>query len=181
MSKGLFRRAVSLLAAAVLILPLLIPAVPAAQNDGIVIIRTVSDFLELAKNCTLDTWSQGKIVRLEADLDLSGSGFAPIPTFGGTFDGSGHTISGLSITADGSHQGLFRYLQPGGQVENLNVRGTVAPGGSAEQVGGIVGCNRGTLSLCSFTGTVKGSADVGGIVGVNEASGRVTGCTSIVN
>ena len=179
MLKQVFRRAVCLLTAAVLTLPLMIPAVPAAQSGDTVVIRTVSDLLELAENCTLDTWSQDKLVRLEADLDLSGSGFAAIPTFGGTFIGNNHTISGLSITADGSHQGLFRYLQPGGQVENLTVRGTVAPGGSAEQVGGIVGCNRGTLSLCSFTGTVKGSADVGGIVGVNEATGRVTGCTSI--
>ena len=179
MSKRFFRRAVSLLAVVVLVLPMLIPAVPAAQSGDTVVIRTVSDLLELAKNCTLDVWSQGKTVELEADLDLSGSDFAAIPTFGGTFQGNNHTISGLSITADGSHQGLFRYLQPGGKVENLTVRGTVTPGGSAEQVGGIVGCNQGTLSLCSFMGTVKGSADVGGIVGVNEAAGRVTGCTSI--
>ena len=179
MSRRFFRRCLCLLTAAVLALAWMIPAVPAAQYDGIVIIRTVSDFLDLAKNCTLDTWSQGKIVRLEADLDLSGSGFTAIPTFGGTFQGNDHTISGLSVTGDGSHQGLFRYLQPGGQVERLSVQGTVAPGGSAEQVGGIVGCNRGTLYLCSFTGTVKGSADVGGIVGVNEAAGRVTGCISV--
>ena len=178
MSKRLFRRAVSLLASAVLILSTLTPAVPAVQSGDTVVIRTVSDFLELAKNCTLDTWSQGKTVYLEADLDLSGSGFAAIPTFGGTFQGNDHTISGLSITGDGSHQGLFRYLQPGGQVKNLTVRGTVAPGGSAGQVGGIVGRSQGTLSLCTFVGMVKGSADVGGIVGVNGATGRVTGCTS---
>lgn len=168
-----------MLAAAVLILPLLTFTVPAAQDGDTVVIRTVSDLIELAKNCTLDTWSQGKTVQLEADLDLSGSGFTAIPTFGGTFNGNNHTISGLSITVDGSHLGLFRYLQPGGRVSSLTVRGTVAPGGSAEQVGGIVGCNQGTLSLCSFTGTVKGSADVGGIVGVNETTGRVTGCISI--
>lgn len=176
--KGFFRRAACLLAATAMLLPALIPAVPAAQSGDTVVVRSVPDFLELAKNCTLDTWSQGKTVYLEADLDLSGSSFAPIPTFGGTFQGGNHTISGLSITGDGSHQGLFRYLQPGGQIKNLTVRGTVAPGGSAEQVGGIVGRNQGTLSLCTFVGMVKGSADVGGVVGVNETTGRVTGCTS---
>lgn len=90
----------------------------------------MADLLELTRNCSLDTWSQGKTVRLAADLDLTGAAFTPIPTFGGTFDGQGHTISGLSLTANGSKQGLFRTIQPGGVVENLNVSGTVAPGGA---------------------------------------------------
>ena len=81
----------------------------------------MADLLELAQRCSLDTWSQGKTVRLEADLDLAGTAFTPIPTFGGTFDGQGHTISGLSLTGSGSKQGLFRTIQSGGVVENLTV------------------------------------------------------------
>ena len=52
-------------------------------------LRTAEDLAELSRNCTLDSWSQGKTVYLEADLDLSGTEFAPIPTFGGTFEGQG--------------------------------------------------------------------------------------------
>lgn len=178
MLKRVLHRAMCLLTAAAVMLPLPAAAAPAAQAGDVISISSPAQLIELAKSCTLDTWSQGKTVRLNADLDLTGLDFAPIPTFGGTFLGNNHTISGLSVTGDGSHQGLFRYIQPGGTVQNLTVRGTVAPGGSAECVGGIAGRNYGTLSRCTFVGTVKGSADVGGLVGVNEGGGRVSACTS---
>lgn len=131
----------ALLTAVCLLFSLAQPA--AAAGTGEITITTVADLLELTRNCSLDTWSQGKTVRLAADLDLTGAAFTPIPTFGGTFDGQGHTISGLSLTANGSKQGLFRTIQPGGVVENLNVSGTVAPGGSQTNVGGIAGVNGG--------------------------------------
>ena len=83
------------------------------RPDGSTIyLESLSDFLNFAQQCTLDTWSQGKTVVLTCDLNLAGSGFTPIATFGGTFDGGGYTISGFSLRADGSVQGLFRYLQP---------------------------------------------------------------------
>lgn len=72
------------------------PAALAAEGGDTVFVRTAEDLVQLAENCTLDSWSQGRIVRLEADIDLSGTDFTPIPTFGGTFEGQGHTISGLS-------------------------------------------------------------------------------------
>lgn len=62
MSKQFIRRSLCLLTAMVLTLPLMVSAVPAAQSGGTVVIRTVSDLLELAKDCTLDIWSQGKTV-----------------------------------------------------------------------------------------------------------------------
>ena len=179
MSKRFFCRAMCLLTAAVLTLPLLVPAALAAQTGDTVMIRTVSDLLELAKSCTLDTWSQGKTVRLEVDLDLTSSGFTAIPTFDGTFLGNNHTISGLSITNDGSRQGLFRYLQPSGQVTNLTVRGTVAPGGSAGQVGGIVGVNEttGRVTGCVSFAVVSGKLRTGGVAGKN--AGILLSCTNI--
>lgn len=164
----------ALLTAVCLLFSLAQPA--AAAGTGEITITTVADLLELTRNCSLDTWSQGKTVRLAADLDLTGAAFTPIPTFGGTFDGQGHTISGLSLTANGSKQGLFRTIQPGGVVENLNVSGTVAPGGSQTNVGGIAGVNGGTIRSCTFSGPVSGKAAVGGIAGRNQETGQIADC-----
>ena len=76
----------SLLLAAVLILSLVAPAALAAENTGSIYLRTTEDLAELSRNCTLDSWSQGKTVYLEADIDLTGVDLSPIPTFGGTFE-----------------------------------------------------------------------------------------------
>ena len=153
-------------------------ALPAwAAEESAITISSVEDLQRFGQNCALDTWSQGKTVTLTADLDLSGVDFAPIPTFGGTFLGQGHTISGLQITAAGSTQGLFRYIQPSGVVQDLTVEGTVAPGGTRSTVGGIVGSNAGTLQDCVFYGAVQGDTTVGGIAGYNSVTGEITGCS----
>ncbi len=164
----------------------LVPPALAEEPDGgeapaeveAVVIRSMEDLLALSQNCALDTWSQGRAVTLAADLDLAGSGFSPIPTFGGTFDGQGHTISGLNLTADGSAAGLFRYIQAGGTVTRLRVTGIVAPGEGPSQVGGIAGVNRGHIVDCEFEGSVRGEEQVGGIVGLNDLSGEISGCRS---
>nr|WP_326184327.1 GLUG motif-containing protein [uncultured Oscillibacter sp.] len=169
-------KAACLLLAVWLLAGLTLPAAWAAPA-GEVAISSAEDLLDFAKNCSLDTWSQGRTVRLTADIDLSGRTFAPIPTFGGTFLGDGHAISGLRITASGSSIGLFRYLQAGAVVQDLQVSGSVAPGGSRSSVGGIAGVNAGAIRNCAFQGTVKGDAAVGGIVGRNEEAGEVAACS----
>ena len=151
--------------------------IPALAQEETVHIRTVQDLQAFAKSCTLDSWSRGKTAVLEADLDLTGVSFSGIPTFGGMFDGGGHTISGLSLTGDGSTQGLFRSVQKGAVVQDLRVEGTVSPTGTRDIVGGVAGRNQGTLLRCSFSGTVRGGTDAGGIAGRNEAGGELTGCT----
>lgn len=150
---------------------------PALAQDETVHLRTVQDLQAFAQSCTLDSWSRGKTAVLEADLDLTGVRFSGIPTFGGVFDGGGHTISGLSLTGDGGTQGLFRSVQKGAVVQDLRVEGTVSPTGTRDTVGGIAGRNEGTLLRCTFSGTVQGGTDVGGIAGKNEAGGELTGCT----
>ena len=117
----------SLLLAAVLLLSLIAPAALAAGTADTIYLRTAEDLAGFSRNCTLDSWSQGKTVYLEADIDLTGVDFAPIPTFGGTFEGQGHTISGLSITGSGNVRGLFRYIQPTGSVRDLHVRAASLP------------------------------------------------------
>ena len=76
-------------------------------------IGTVDDLLQLADSCRLDSWSKNRTVYLDADLELTGTGFAGIPSFSGVFEGQGHTISGLSLVDDGSVIGFFRYVQQG--------------------------------------------------------------------
>lgn len=169
-----------LCALAMVVLLLFSSSAPAAQalsqSGSTVVISSVSDFEDFAKSCSLDSWSQGKTVTLTCSLNLTGSSFTSIPTFGGTFDGGGHTISGYRLTVSGSHQGLFRYVQSGGVVKNLVVQGALAPQGSRTIIGGICGDNSGTLESCSFSGTVEGDSSVGGIVGVNRESGQILSC-----
>lgn len=165
--------------AAVLLLSLCWPAAALAAEDGTVSIRRAEELVELSRKCSLDTWSQGKTVVLEADIDLRGVEFSPIPTFGGTFQGNGHTISGLSLADGASYQGLFRYVQKGAVVRDLHVAGTVTAAGEQACLGGIAGSNEGTILACSFRGTVKGKSQVGGIAGINESTGSIYGCTVV--
>lgn len=154
------------------------PLAVLADGPDNITISSVEDLLDFSRRCALDAWSQGKTVTLTADLDLKEVEFAPIPTFGGTFLGQGHTISGLRVTAAGSNMGLFRYIQPGALVQDLTVKGTVAPEGSRSAVGGIVGDNAGTLHNCSFHGAVLGESSVGGVAGRNSVSGQLIGCAA---
>ena len=126
MHKGL-KKGIAVLAAAVLFCGSAPVDIYAANT---VTISTRKDFLRFAKNCTLDSWSTGKTVVLTADIDLGRVNFSSIPIFGGTFEGNGHTISGLNLEQDGSQLGLFRYVAEGGVVKNLKVEGNVTPGGS---------------------------------------------------
>ena len=113
------------IAAALLVCALvLLLCTSAFADDGTIHISSADDLVLLARNCTLDTWSQDKTVELDADVSLDGVDFAPIPSFGGTFNGNGHTISALTISGKYSTAGLFAELQESAVVKNLNVPGT---------------------------------------------------------
>lgn len=188
-------RAVALGLFLLFLLQLILPAVQAApeepetdasaevENTGTevsvepIYIRTAEDFLALAQSCSLDTWSQGKLVVLQADISLENTGFLPLPTFGGVFDGGGHTISGMSVTDSMAPAGLFGIVQENAVVKDLNVSGSVAPSGETETVGGIAGENNGTLENCTFTGSVSGDRNTGGIAGINGSSGKILNCS----
>ena len=161
----------ALLMAVTLLFTLAAPAALAAEST--VTIKTAEDLAELSRNCTLDTWSQGKTVILENDLDLHGIDFTPIPTFSGTFQGNGHTISGLTLTGSGNVRGLFRYIQNGATVQDLTVMGTIHPNGHQDELGLLAGSNAGRLLNCIASGTVMGDNRIGGLVGVNETGGEL--------
>lgn len=124
-----------------------------------------------------------------ADIDLSGvSNWTPIGKydpynhqsdrpFSGTFDGSGNTISHLTINAaDRDYQGLFGYAL-GASIRNLTLADCAVSG--KQFVGGIVGeAGQSTISGCTVSGTVSGSSSVGGIAGATSGGSTVTNCVN---
>ena len=144
---------------------------PVIPEDAIYL-STAADILSLAENCVSDVWSRDKVVVLQNDISLNGIAFMGIPTFGGTFLGQGHTISGYRLTHQQSALGFFRYLQKSALVQDLHLKGTVQPAKSGNlDIGGFVGVNSGTVRGCTFDGTVSGTERVGGIAGRNTVSG----------
>ena len=104
-------------------------------------------------------------------------------SYSGTFDGQGHTISDLYCTVSGvsgslTVAGLFHTVGAGGTVQNLNVEGSVSASGGSIIAGGICGSNSGTITGCTFHGSVSGSdasaVTVGGVCGTND--GAVENC-----
>ncbi len=176
---GKIKRAAGGLLAAVMTLSLAFSrGIPAYADDDTITIASVEDLIELSKNCKLDTWSQGKTVTLTADLDVTDTEFTSIPTFGGTFDGGGHTISGLTFDGDGSNEGFFRYIQESATVKDLHIEGTLTPTGSKKNIGGVAGSNSGQILACTFDGTIDAETNVGGIVGLNEETGSIYNSSS---
>ena len=109
----------------------------------------------------------------------------PGDSFAGTFDGCGHTISGLSVNLTSSKgAGLFGTVC-GATIKNLKVEGNVSASNSAF-VGGIVGRTQtsATIDSCSFAGTVtstkkSGAAGTAGIVGrVSAGTVTITNCAN---
>ena len=167
------------LAAALLAALMLLACLPVTQADAAgntIHISSEAELRDLAASCALDTWSRDKNVVLDSDLMLADPSFLPIPTFGGSFDGQGHTIHNVSITDNLSPAGLFGVVQAGGSVRSLHVVGTVTPSGDGRSAGGIAGENNGAIEKCSFTGTVSGQVYVGGIAGHTGASGSILAC-----
>ena len=149
---------------------------------------------DLTLNCTL-----------AADITMTGIDWTPVGNYDnrytGTFDGGGHTITGLTVDLPNQgYVGLIGYLS-GGTVQNLTlaeveINGCDRVGGVAgwsngtvtgctvsgnvsgrSGVGGVVGYNGGTVTGCTISGNVSGSCDVGGVAGYNDTYGTVTGCT----
>lgn len=139
---------------------------------------------------------------LDVDGDLNGTGlreWTPINNYTGTFDGGGHSISGLYINIENGisdtyvYVGLFGYIGRGGKVQDLNIKdsditGSATVNDAGVSVGSVCGENHGTIENCSNSGDVTGSGNVGGFCGQNDSSiinssnsGNVTGTGSSDN
>jgi uncharacterized repeat protein (TIGR02543 family) len=109
----------------------------------------------------------------------NGSGFSPIGNsktlFIGTYNGQGHTITGLTVNRSSTDSiGFFGSLGTNGTVKNIRLIASSIKGNS--YVGGVVGVNNGILTYCHNTGTISGNiGKVGGVVG-NNSSGTITNC-----
>lgn len=171
------QRILALLLALVLTGMTILPALAAESGNTEIHLRTAQDLVAFSRNCSLDSWSVGKTVYLDADIDLGGIDFQPIPIFNGTFYGQGHTISGFSLTGSGDDRGFFRYVQSAAIIQDLTVCGSVTPSERKDSMGGLVGVNSGKLLNCSFQGNVKGGTNVGGLVGYNKPTGQLINCT----
>ena len=162
-------------------------------------VGTAAELAGLAQLVNSGDTFQGVTVSLESDIDLSGYEWVPIgdgvrsdssftgPSFAGTFDGAGHTMSGLTVTvataADGG-VGLFGIVA-GGTVENVVLTGVsvnVPVSGLAGAVAGML-CQDGTVSGCTVGTSTDGSAvtgakGIGGVVGRIVLSGTVSDCVN---
>ena len=176
MKKTNLHRLCALALGALLLLSLFPFTSALADVDDTIHIKTEEDLQSLARSCTLDSYSRGKKVVLDNDLVLESTGVLPIPSFGGAFDGGGHTISGLDMEESVSPAGFFGVVQKGGSVKNLHVEGALTPSGDSQDLGGIAGENHGTIENCSFNGSVSGKRNVGGIAGYNAATGVIRSC-----
>lgn len=195
----MMKKALSLLLALCLCLSLLPGTAWAAEptwtgsgtQNNPYLISTKDDLVALADAVNNGTTYSGKFFKLTADIDLEGSEssqWTPIGSqnkpFSGTFDGGGHTISGLYIntTNENARAALFGYIS-GATVQDLSVRGNVTATGHYSRAAGIVALtasgSTNTISGCSFSGSVSGITNVGGIIGkIDDGSTTVTGCSN---
>lgn len=127
----------------------------------------------------------GVTLYLAGDIALTGT-WAPVGStatyvgdfFAGTFDGCGHTISGLNVQGSTVNQGLFAAINKA-TIRNLNVSGTVSCG-TKNYVGGIVGkVQAGTIENCSFSGSVTGGYTGGIAGGLNGNNVTISGCANL--
>ena len=128
----------------------------------------------LSLNCTLTD-----------DINLTGKEWTPIGDYDnrytGTFDGGGHTITGLTVTTSDQYAGLFGRIGSGGKVKDVTLEEVkIESNNDMSAVGGVAGRSYGTLENCSVSGSVSGSGNngtAGGVVGY-QSGGSLTGCSS---
>ena len=119
--------------------------------------------------------------RLTADIALKSEKWYPIgcgKPYTGTFDGKGRTVSSFAIVSENDDQGFFGEVGGKGIVKDLNVSGSVNAGGTSYNTGGIAGNVEGKITGCTFSGTVTGVSDVGGIAGQLGLNAQISQCRS---
>ena len=126
-------------------------------------------------------------ITLDKNIDLTGKDWTPIGTdydnsYTGTFDGGGHTITGLTVTTNDKYAGLFGYLgnfnNGAATVKNVVMDGIqITCNHRLGYAGGVAGYSWGTIENCSVSGSISGTVSVGGVVGV-QRDRPITGCSS---
>lgn len=127
-------------------------------------------------------------LKLTADIDLTNADLDGAPEndsnwpvwldlYGITIDGGGHTLTGLKMNVTNEAAAMFHSIGEHSVVKNLHLR-NVQLSSSGYYAAGVVADNAGTVSGCSVSGTISGTADYcyGGVVGSNF--GTVRACYS---
>ena len=151
-------------------------------------IHNTEEMTLLAQNVNGGNTYNGYTFLLDTDLVYDGTannytaiGINNTKYFAGTFDGQGHTISGINISADG-RQGLFGSVS-GGTIKNLKLTSSTINCTSNSYAGGIIACvdNGVTIENCHVSGsvTIESGNSSGGIVGKTDLGDvSITGCSS---
>ena len=142
-------------------------------------------FRDIVNGSNGQTQNRGAYAVLTADIDLNNEPWTPIGpsesgSYTGTFDGGGHTISGLNVTGEFVYAGLFGTVKDG-TIKSLTVAGKVSPSNSQCIVGGIVGyASNAVIKNCSNHCSVTGrtTSIIGGIAGFNS-SGAIIDCYNV--
>ncbi|MDD6763414.1 MAG: hypothetical protein PUD92_07300 [Clostridiales bacterium] len=178
------KRAASMLIAASMLAAIAAPC--AMADESYIYIDTAADIKDLADSCVIDSYSTGKTVVLGGDIDISGTDFTGIPYFNGTFDGGGHTISGVTIEVSNPERGFIGIIGENGTVSNLTVQGSITADAGSESSGTNENGKKRMLKIIEkFRDDEKTSVNrffsdsnvysVGGITGVNK--GTIINCT----
>ena len=145
-------------------------------------------FRDIVNGVGGQTQNRGAYAVLTANIDLNNEPWTPIGNYTGgnqiyyegTFDGGGHTISGLNVTGEFVYAGLFGTVKDG-TIKSLTVAGKVSPSNSQCIVGGIVGyASNAVIKNCSNHCSVTGrtTSIIGGIAGFNS-SGAIIDCYNV--
>ena len=130
-----------------------------------------------------EQWNLGINITLTADIDLTDIDWTPIGIdyshqYTGTFNGGGHTITGLAVTGSDQYAGLFGRIGSGGTVKNVTLKDVkIESNHSSGNVGGVAGWSYGNIEYCSVSGSVSSNSTAGGVVGY-QSDGAITGCNS---
>lgn len=113
------------------------------------------------------------------DMDWTPIGIDYNHQYTGTFNGGGHTITGLTVTGSDQYVGLFGHIGSGGKVKDVTLEDVkIESNSDLSSVGGVAGRSYGgKIENCSVSGSVSGSGIAGGVVGY-QSGGFLTGCSS---
>lgn len=162
---------------------------PAKNGQGVYLISSPDELMWVDKNAKM-TDSAKLLADITINEDVSGSDatsqkykWTPLGTdsskYTGTFDGNGHTISGLYINSTAANTGLFGYVGAAGEIKNVTISDSVITS-TQNYTGAVVGDSKGNITNCHTTATtrVTGANYVGGIVGELDSNMSLAQCSN---
>lgn len=131
---------------------------------------------DLARWTSIDTETGKDVINLYMDIDLKNEEWIPIQSFDGTFNGNGHTISNLNLSATkpSVYLGFFSAANSNSEIKGLTIDGVTMTGDNRPvgAIGAIAGQSYGSITDCHVKGRIQLIAGqyAGGIVGIYEGN-----------